>query len=86
MHQCTMNIIRDDDFKYVHFPKLPPLLFDLRKDPGEFTNCAHDPLYMPTMLKYAQKLLSWRMNHDEHALSHIALTHDGPVMRAAPRY
>jgi hypothetical protein len=38
------------------------------------------------VLKYAQKLLSWRMNHDEHALSHIAITHDGPVMRAAPRY
>jgi len=86
MHQCTMNIIRDDDFKYVHFTKLPPLLFDLRRDPGEFINCAHDPHYLPMMLKYAQKLLSWRMNHDEHALSHIALTHEGPVMRAAPRY
>jgi arylsulfatase A-like enzyme len=86
MHQCTMNIIRDDKYKYVHFTKLPPLLFDLSKDPGEFTNCAHDPLYIPIMLNYAQKLLSWRMNHDEHALSHIALTHDGPVMRAAPRY
>jgi hypothetical protein len=38
------------------------------------------------MLEYAQKLLSWRMNHDEHALTHIALTHDGPVARPAPRH
>ena len=86
LHQCTMNIIRDDRYKYVHFTKLPPLLFDLVKDPGEFTNCAGDPRYLPTMLEYAQKLLSWRMNHDEHALTHISLTHDGPVSRPTSRY
>ncbi len=38
---------------------------------------------MPVVLDYAQKLLSWRMNHDEQVLTHIALTHDGPV--AGPR-
>ena len=86
LHQCTMNIIRADRYKYVHFTKLPPLLFDLREDPGEFHNRANDPEYLPAMLDYAQKLLSWRMNHDEHALTHIALTPDGPVRRVAPRY
>ena len=86
LHQCTMNVIRDERYKYVHFTKLPPLLFDLTKDPDEFVNRAMDPGYLPITLEYAQKLLSWRMNHDEHALTHIALTHDGPVTRAAPRY
>jgi arylsulfatase A-like enzyme len=86
LHQCTMNVIRDARFKYVHFTKLPPLLFDLRNDPGEFTNLAGDPRYVGVMLEYAQKLLSWRMNHDEQVLTHISLTHDGPVARAAPRY
>ncbi len=86
LHQCTMNIIRDDRYKYVHFTKLPPLLFDLEKDPDEFTNCAGDPRYLPIVLDYAQKLLSWRMNHDEHALTHISLTHDGPVSRPSARY
>jgi arylsulfatase A-like enzyme len=86
LHQCTMNIVRDARFKYVHFTKLPPLLFDLTEDPGEFTNCAGDPRYLSTMLEYAQKLLSWRMNHDEQVLTHIALTHDGPVARPARRY
>ena len=81
-----MNIIRDDKYKYVHFTKLPPLLFDLQQDPGEFTNCASDPRYLAIMLEYAQKLLSWRMNHDEHVLTHIALTPDGPVVRPAPRH
>ncbi len=86
LHQCTMNIVRGERFKYVHFTKLPPLLFDLEQDPGEFVNRAGDPDYLPVQLEYAQKLLSWRMNHDEHALTHIALTHDGPVSRPSLRY
>jgi arylsulfatase A-like enzyme len=86
LHQCTMNIIRDERFKYVHFTKLPPLLFDLQNDPGEYTNLAGDPRYVSVMLEYAQKLLSWRMNHDEQVLTHISLTHDGPVSRPATRY
>ena len=86
LHQCTMNIVRDDRFKYVHFTKLPPLLFDLEKDPGEFENRAGDPAYLAVMLEYAQKLLSWRMNHDEQVLTHIVLTEDGPVARPALRY
>jgi arylsulfatase A-like enzyme len=86
LHQCTMNVIRDARFKYVHFTKLPPLLFDLQKDPGEFHDCSRDPDYLPVMLEYAQKLLSWRMNHDEQTLTHIALKHGGPVARPARRY
>lgn len=86
LHQCTMNIIRDEKYKYVHFTKLPPLFFDLEKDPDEFVNRAADPDYLPLVLDYAQKLLSWRMNHDEQTLTHIAITDDGPVERRAARY
>ena len=86
LHQCTMNIIRDDRFKYVHFTHLPPLFFDLDKDPHEMANRANDPAYLPLVLDYAQKLLSWRMNHDEQTLTHIALTDDGPIARPDARY
>ncbi len=86
LHQCTMNVIRDEKFKYVHFTNLPPLLFDLEKDPGEFTNRAADPTYLPVVAAYAQKLLSWRMNHDEQTLTHISLTDEGPVARKAERW
>jgi arylsulfatase A-like enzyme len=85
LHQCTMNIVRSARYKYVHFTKLPPLFFDLERDPGEFVDRARDPDYLPLVLEYAQKLLSWRMNHDEQTLTHIALTDDGPVERRAPR-
>lgn len=86
LHQCTMNVIRDEKFKYVHFTSLPPLLFDLTRDPGETTNRAGDPDYLAVVAEYAQKMLSWRMNHDEQTLTHIALTDDGPVVRAAERW
>jgi arylsulfatase A-like enzyme len=86
MHQCAMNIIRDQRYKYVHFAKLPPLFFDLADDPGEFINRAEDPRYLALVLEYAQTLLSWRMNHDEQQLTHIALTERGLIARRAPRY
>lgn len=85
-HQCTLNVIRDDRYKYVHFTRLPPLFFDLEQDPGEMHNRAKDPDYLPLVLEYAQKMLSWRMNHDEQTLTHIALTDDGVVSRPSPRY
>jgi arylsulfatase A-like enzyme len=85
LHQCTMNIVRGPRYKYVHFTKLPPLFFDLERDPGEFVDRSRDPDYLPLVLEYAQKLLSWRMNHDEQTLTHIALTGNGPVARPAPR-
>src|SRR5215475_9857382 len=86
MHQCTMNIVRGARYKYVHFTKLPPLFFDLETDPGEFKNLAGESAYLPLVLESAQKLLSWRMNHDEQTLTHIVLSEQGPISRRAPRY
>ena len=86
LHQCTLNVIRDEAFKYVHFTRLPPLLFDLKHDPDEMNNLAEDPAYLRTVLDYAQKMLSWRMNHDEQTLTHLALTDTGVVSRPSPRH
>jgi arylsulfatase A-like enzyme len=81
-----MNIVRGERYKYVHFTRLPPLFFDLERDPHEMENRAEDPAYLTRVLEYAQKLLSWRMNHDEQTLTHLALTEDGVVARPSPRY
>ena len=86
LHQCALNVVRGEHYKYVHFTKLPPLFFDLGSDPGETRNLAADPTYAPLVLEYAQKLISWRMNHDEQTLTHLALAGDGPVSRPSPRY
>ncbi len=83
--QCTLNVIRDKKFKYVHFTALPPLLFDLEKDPHELLNCANDPAYISVVTKYAQMLLSWRMRHDDRVLANTWIGPNGPLEKKDPK-
>ncbi|MDH3536020.1 MAG: alkaline phosphatase family protein [Gammaproteobacteria bacterium] len=84
LHQCGLSVIRDHYYKYVHFSALPPLFFDLQQDPGEFVNLADDPRYQSRVLEYAQKMLSWKMNHNDRGLSETMLGEGGAVTRRAP--
>jgi arylsulfatase A-like enzyme len=79
--QCTLSVVRDQRCKYVHFTGLPPLFFDLEEDPGQFINRAADPAYLPQVLAYAQKLLSWRMEHNDRSLTRSFLTENGVFTR-----
>ncbi len=81
LHQCNLSVLRDHDYKYVHFGQLPPLFFDLREDPGEFVNQARNPRYQSLVLDYAQKMLSLKMNHAERGLTEIMLGDGGAVTR-----
>ncbi len=85
MDQCTLNVIRDKQFKYVHFTALPPLLFDLEKDPNELNNCAGDSEYISIVMKYTQAMLSWRMQNDERILTNISIGPSGLVERKDPK-
>ncbi len=67
----------DEHYKYVHFANLPPLLFDMQDDPFEMHNLAEQPEHTATMLRYAQKMLSWRMQHAERTLANFHLSDDG---------
>jgi arylsulfatase A-like enzyme len=83
--QCSMNIYRDADYKYVHFTAQPPLLYDLARDPGELDNIAIDPAMAPVLARYAQRLLSHRMLHAERSLANTTLTPNGVVRHTGPR-
>ena len=83
--QCALNVLRGERYKYIHFTALPPLLFDLRDDPGEFINRAADPAYHEVLVDCVQKLLSWRMNHDERVLSNTLLSPQGVQTYYHPR-
>jgi arylsulfatase A-like enzyme len=74
---CYFTVIRDENFKYVHFANLPPLLFDMRTDPFEMHNLAERPEHTATMLRYAQKMLSWRMRHADRTLANFHLSEEG---------
>ena len=84
--ECTLNVLRAERYKYVHFTALPPLLFDLQDDPGETRNLAESPEHQAVLLEMAQKLLSWRMLHDERVLSNTLLTKRGSVQHPGPRH
>ena len=81
--ECNLAVLSDAEYKYVHFNRLPPLLFDLGKDPAETVNCAEDPAYAGIRLRYAEKLLSLRARHLDQTLALTTLTEKGPV--SAPR-
>jgi len=83
--ECCFNVIRDERYKYIHFAALPPLFFDLQNDPAELQNLAEDPGYAQLILKYAQKMISWRMANDERTLTHMLLGSNGVIERARNR-
>lgn len=77
--QCNLTVQRDGRYKYVHFAGLPPLLFDLQADGGEFHNLADDAASGPILLRCAQDMLSWRMTHEFGALHNLMATPDGMI-------
>lgn len=83
--RCALGVLRGERHKYVHFAGLPPLLFDLADDPGEFIDRAGDADYREILLDCAQRMLNWRMTHADRTLSNIFLGPDGPVSRTGLR-
>ena len=61
MDDCSLAVTQDEHYKYVHFGAMAPLFFDLNADPGQLHNVAAQPSYAPLILKYAQKMLDWRL-------------------------
>lgn len=88
MEQCCLNVVRDDDWKYVHFGAdpdvLPPLLFDLRADPDQVEDLAGDPGHSSVVADRAGELLRWRMRHDERTLTGHMVTPEGLVVHRDP--
>ena len=82
---CSLAVIRDERYKYVHFAALPPLFFDLDRDPQELENRAGDPAYQALVLSYAQKLISWRMQSEDRALTRYHLGPGGVLDRPGHR-
>ncbi len=83
MDEASLTVVQDERRKYVHFAALPPLFFDLEKDPDQFTNLAEDPAYAAEVRDYAQKALSHRLRHAERTLTHFRATPNGLENRLA---
>lgn len=81
--QCSLAVVQDARYKYVHFDALPPLFFDLAADPEQLVDRAADPAYASRVLEYAQKMLSWRLHHADRTLTGWSASPDGLVDRSA---
>ena len=77
MDDSALCVVQDAKYKYVHFAALPPLYFDLQRDPHCFENLAEDPAHAVLVKEYAQKALSKRMRHAERTLTHFRATPQG---------
>lgn len=76
--QCNLAVLRTKDWKYVHFNGgLPPLLFDLKSDPGELRNLASEPSCQGVRLDMAERMLAWRAEHLDKSLALSELTETG---------
>jgi arylsulfatase A-like enzyme len=84
-NECALAVLRDERGKYVHFAGLPPLYFDLERDPEERSDVARDAAYAPRVLDATQRMLSWRMAHAEQALTHLQLGPGGVFERRDAR-
>ena len=60
-------VLRDKCYKLVQFadPQLPPMLFDLQADPDELHDVASQPAQQAALLDLSQRLLRWRMRHED---------------------
>ena len=83
--QCSLSVIRDERYKYVHMTALPPLFFDLQEDPEEFINRVEDPDYRHLVMEYTQKMLSWSMLHRDRTLVNINLESGSLIHWKGPR-
>ncbi|NYT58608.1 hypothetical protein H0A65_06680 [Alcaligenaceae bacterium] len=82
LDDSALSVVQDHDYKYVHFTNAAPLFFDLKTDPAQLNNLANDPAQQHTMLRYAQKMLSWRMRYMDRTLTGYAASPEGLLKRA----
>jgi len=82
--ECSLSVIRTQEWKYVHFPSLPCMLFNLKNDPFEQVNLANQDQYMNIQNDLLSKLFSHRMRHAERQLSNIKLSSKGILTETGP--
>ncbi len=80
-----MAVLRTAEWKYVHMPGLPSVLYDLVRDPDEIRNVAADPAYRGLLTEATQRMLTWRMLHEDPGHTNIVATPAGLTARMIPR-
>jgi arylsulfatase A-like enzyme len=56
---CWMRMIFDGRWKYVHFERFRPMLFDLQNDPGELNDLGASPVHAAERSRLHEMLFAW---------------------------
>jgi arylsulfatase A-like enzyme len=57
--ECRGLMLRDSDYKYIHWQGYRPQLFDLKQDPDELHDLGADPAYAAVCRRMKEGLLDW---------------------------
>ena len=60
------GLVTNDGWKYVCFENTPWLMFDLKKDPYEMCNLAHNPKYKEKRAELHERLRKWISDTDDN--------------------
>ncbi len=63
--QCKAIMVRNQEWKYVHYSDQPCELYNLIEDPNEFRNLADDPSFREKAEEMRVKILNWRMHTED---------------------
>ena len=88
MEQCTLDVIRAADHKYVQIADGSWLYFDLEADPDQVADPQVAAVAAGADARIAEarvNLLTWRMRHDDRTLTGHRVTSEGLVVRRDPR-
>ena len=86
MEQCTIDVLRGPDSKYVHFGNGDALFFDLTADPAQIVDAVDDPAVAERVSAARSRLLTWRIRHMDRTLTgHKISSKRGLVVRRDPR-
>ncbi len=86
MEECSLDVVRAADHKYVHLGNGDCFYFDLVDDPDQVVNRSDDPAQAGAVADARGRLLSWRMRHDDRTLTgHVLTAKHGLVVRRDPR-
>ena len=61
--ECASFMIANKDWKYIHAPGFPPMLFDLQNDPDEFTDLGRSPDHAAARETMHRALADWSLQY-----------------------
>ena len=78
--QARMVMARSERYKYIHYDRLPPQLFDLQEDPHEYHDLGRNPAYA----RVRDEHLGWIFDWMRQRRNRVTISDEAIMARATP--